>query len=70
MKSKSKHVMTVSKLFGRCLTIQVGPANFEVKVMGDRATAAAQREVLLTVLASTGVVAVVEGPTTEKGDDS
>ena len=34
-----KKVMTVSKLFGRCLTIQVGIASFEVKVMGDRTTA-------------------------------
>jgi hypothetical protein len=48
--------LKVTKLFGRCLSFQVGTQTIEVKVMGESATASPARELLLIALeASTGV---------------
>ena len=47
--------LTVTKLYGRCLTFHIGPASIEVKVMGDAATAGPARELLLIALEEAGV---------------
>jgi hypothetical protein len=59
-KKNGTPLMTVSKLFGRCLTVTVGGEAFEVKVMGDRAVAAARREQLLAALVAGGAAEVVD----------
>jgi hypothetical protein len=68
-KNGTPSLFKVTRLYGRCLTIQAGAVNFEVKVMGDRATAAAQREQLVEVLVFAGAEEVKTVPTTTKGDD-
>ena len=42
--TKFKPITTAAPLYGRCIQLAIGGAVVEVKVMGDREVAAAQRE--------------------------
>jgi hypothetical protein len=53
-------VKSVGKLYGRCLELAVGDVVIEVKVMGDKGPAAAQRDTLIAALAAMGVTVVAE----------
>jgi len=66
-KNGTPPLMTVAKLYGRCLTVTVGGEAFEVKVMGERPIAAARREQLIAALVAGGAAEVVVPAT--KGDD-
>jgi hypothetical protein len=72
-KNGTPSVFKVTRLYGRCLTIQVGPASFEVKVMGERPIAAAHREALIGALVDAGAEEVKTVPAgitlVTKGDD-
>jgi len=67
--------MTISKLFGRCLALHVEmpdgkAASFELKVMGDKATAGFAREQLLVALEMSGFTVVASDVVPNlKGDD-
>ena len=67
-KNGTPSLFKVTRLYGRCLTLQVGTVNFEVKVMGERADAAVMRELLIGALVDAGAEEVKTVPTT-KGDD-
>jgi len=58
MKNNKTGIQRVAKLYGRCLMIQAGDATFEVKVMGDRALAATEREALLAAFQASGISVV------------
>jgi hypothetical protein len=60
--------MTVTKLWSRCLTLQhPAGASWNVKVMGETATAKLARGTLILALASMGF-AVLEAPANEEDD--
>lgn len=51
----AKKIVTVAKLYGRCLELGVGKDIIEIKVMGPRDDAAESREKLITAFAAMGV---------------
>lgn len=53
--TKAAPITEVTRLYGRCLTLTIGAIVVEVKVMGDKGVAAAQRDTLLAALAEMGV---------------
>jgi len=53
--TKVNPITAAAPLYGRCITLSIGGAAIEVKVMGDRDVAAAQRDTVIAALRAMGV---------------